>query len=159
MRIILIFLFLQFGIIQSNAQCLDFAKTVGFEKLDRSLYISSSRVNALTMGEGDQLDIYIPFFRGKNYRVVIVNEPNVPKPSYKITNLKQETVFDSSDSTNIENENLQQEDFSIWEYTAKQSENLVITLSIPEAPIGEDIKNGCVAIVIGFKKKSKKTVK
>ncbi len=136
-------LFFSFVIIASTgntqAQCLNFAKSDGFAKLDTSSYIPEGRLNAIPLSEGDNLDVYKPFFRGRKYKIVVMGAENMPKLNFKVTTFQRQTIFDSSANGNVDN----------WEFVSDKNQNLIISVEIPPATNGQP-KTGCIAVIVGF---------
>ncbi len=127
------------SIFSANSQCIDFAKEDGFLKLDTALYIPDGRLNAIPLSEGDNLDVYKPFFRGRQYRVVVVGAANLPKVNFKVANFQKQVIFDSKKSGN-----------DSWEFVSDKNQNLIISVDIPATESGTP-KTGCIAVLIGFK--------
>ena len=123
-----------------NAQCIDLVKHKGFSYLDTSKYIPEARFNALPLREGDDVDIYKSFFKGRNYRIVVIGAENMPKLNFKVTNFQRQTLYDSN-ITKMES----------WDFVSDKNQNLIISVKVPKAA-GKDKKaqSGCVAVIIGF---------
>lgn len=125
---------------KSNAQCIDLVKDKGFTYLDTSKYMPEARFNALPLREGDDVDIYKSFFKGRKYRIVVVGAENMPKLNFKVTNFQRQVLYDSS-ITKMES----------WDFLSEMNQNLIISVFVPKQ---EDKKkkpeSGCVAVVIGF---------
>ncbi len=123
-----------------NAQCIDLVKDKGFTYLDTSKYMPEARFNALPLREGDDVDIYKSFFKGRNYRIVVVGAENMPKLNFRVTNFQRQVLYDSS-ITKMES----------WDFLSEMNQNLIISVFVPKQ---EDKKkrpeSGCVAVVIGF---------
>jgi hypothetical protein len=124
---------------QASASCKNFAKT-GFEILDTAVFTHDGRYNALKLSEGDKIDVYKPFYKGRTYKIVVLSEENMPELTFKVINIQRQTLFESD---NLENA-------QFWEYTPDKNENLIITVEIPGAE-GDKIESGCVAVIVGYK--------
>jgi len=139
LKTILISLLSVFIFVKSNAQCIDLVKDKGFTYLDTSKYVPEARFNALPLREGDDVDIYKSFFKGRKYRIVVVAAENMPKLSFKVTNFQRQVIYDSN-ITKMES----------WDFTSQMNQNLIISVVVPKQ---EDKKkkpeSGCVAVVIG----------
>lgn len=122
----------------ANAQCIDLVKAKGFTYLDTSKYIPEARFNALPLREGDDVDIYKSFFKGRNYRIVVVGAENMPKLNFKVTNFQRQILYDS----NITKE-------ESWDFVSDKNQNLIISVEVPKADKDKKPQSGCVAVVIG----------
>ena len=123
----------------ANAQCLDFAKTRGFAALDTAAYVPEGRLNAIPLSEGDNLDVYKSFFRGRTYKVVVIGEDNMPTLEFKVSNFQRETLYDSKT-----------EGSTSWVFTSETNQNLIISVEVPKAGSGASPKTGCIAVIVGF---------
>jgi len=122
-----------------NAQCIDLVKHKGFTYLDTSKYIPEARFNALPLREGDDVDIYKSFFKGRNYRIVVVGAENMPKLNFKVTNFQRQTLYDSN-ITKMES----------WDFVSDKNQNLIISVEVPKAEKEKKPQSGCVAVIVGF---------
>lgn len=122
-----------------NAQCIDLVKTKGFTYLDTSKYIPEARFNALPLREGDNVDIYKSFFKGRNYRIVVVGAENMPKLNFKVTNFQRQTLYDSN-ITKMES----------WDFVSDKNQNLIISVEVPKAEKEKNPESGCIAVIVGF---------
>ena len=136
---IIIILFSFIALNSVNAQCIDLVKHKGFTYLDTSKYIPEARFNALPLREGDDVDIYKSFFKGRNYRIVVVGAENMPKLSFKVTNFQRQTLYDSN-ITKMES----------WDFLSDKNQNLIISVKVPKAEKDKKQQSGCVAVIIGF---------
>jgi hypothetical protein len=124
-----------------NAQCLNFAKTKGFTVLDTSMYIPEGRLSALPLSEGDNMDVYKSFFKGKTYKIVVVGADNLPAPKFKVVNFQKEVLFDSSENGNTHS----------WEFTSQSNQNLIISATLPDPKDSNNTQTGCLVVIVGFK--------
>lgn len=124
-----------------TGQCLNFAKTTGFSVLDTSQYIPEGRLSALPLSEGDNMDVYKSFFKGKTYKIVVVGADNLPQAHFKVVNFQKEVLFDSAESP----------DKKSWEFTSQSNQNLIISATLPNAQDPNNIQTGCLAVIVGFK--------
>ncbi|NPA68535.1 MAG: hypothetical protein GXO50_08005 [Chlorobi bacterium] len=123
----------------ADAQCIDLVKTKGFAYLDTSKYIPEARFNALPLREGDDVDIYKSFFKGRKYRIVVIGADNMPKLNFKVTNFQRQVLYDS----NITKE-------ESWDFVSDKNQNLIISVEVPKAEKDKKPQSGCIAVVIGF---------
>ncbi len=125
---------------QSSASCKNFAKE-GFEVLDTTIYTHDGRYNSLKLSQGDKIDVYKPFYKGRTYKIVVSSEKNLDGLSFKVINIQKAVLYESKSLENIQN----------WEYTPEKNENLIITVEIPAGKDPSVIESGCVAVIVGYK--------
>lgn len=125
---------------QASASCKNFAKS-GFDILDTAVFVHDGRYNALKLSEGDKIDVYKPFYKGRTYKIVVLSEENLQELSFKVINIQRQTLYESETLENAQ----------YWEYTPEKNENLIITVEIPGTEDEEKIETGCVAVIVGYK--------
>lgn len=124
----------------SSAQCIDLVKHKGFTYLDTGKYIPEARFNALPLREGDDVDIYKSFFKGRSYRIVVVGAENMPKLNFKVTNFQRHVLYDSN-KTKMES----------WDFKSDKNQNLIISVEVPkQSDKKKKPESGCVAVIVGF---------
>lgn len=124
----------------SQAQCFDFVKSRGFTELDTAIYIPEGRFDAMQLSEGDYLNVYKSFFRGKAYRVVVIGDKLLPDLNFTIKDMAGNIIYDSEFDEHPKK----------WDYISDRNQNVMVSLKIP--PADNTIpKSGCVAIVLGYK--------
>jgi len=130
---------------QSSASCTGFAKE-GFTVLDTAIYTHDGRYNSLKLSQGDKIEVYKPFYKGRTYKIVVSSEDNLSGMTFKIVNIQKATLYESKTTDNVQ----------YWEYTPEKNENLIITVEIPAAAkkdgdAEQTIESGCVAVIVGYK--------
>ncbi len=124
----------------SNAQCLNFVKTTGFEELNTEQYVPEGRFDAITLSEGDYLKVYKSFFRGRTYKLVIIADKTIPIFNFKVKTMKGDIVYDSNKNNSA----------TSWEYTSDRNQNLMIEIDLPASQT-TSVGTGCVAVILGHK--------
>ncbi len=139
--LLIIIICLTYSYSELNAQCLNFVRTTGYSKLDTSKYTPSNRLNAVSLSEGDILDVYKPFFIGRKYKIIVACDNGLPLPRFIVKNFQSRILFDSKESDNTDS----------WVFEPVKNQNLIISLEIPKSS-ADASKSGCVAVVIGVEK-------
>jgi|GEM_PF-1120908 hypothetical protein len=124
----------------SRAQCVDFVQTRGYNQLNTQVFVPEGRYDAMILSEGDYLNVYKSFFRGKTYKVVVIAENNIPKINFQIKTMQGEIIYDNSANENS----------NFWEYTSDKNQNLMICVELPKVNTGIP-KSGCIAVLMGYK--------
>jgi len=123
------------------AQCTDFARKQGLAKLDTAQFIHDGYLNSVMLSEGENIDLYKPFFKGRTYRVIVLTPSKLPEVSLKAVNSERQIVV-SKDSKNH---------LIVWEYTPDSNQNLVLTVKVQNGNTAQK-SSDCVAILVGYKK-------
>ncbi len=130
-----------FGFSQDDNSCKGFAKS-GLVVLDTLTYVHDGHYNTLKLTEGDKIDIYKPFYKGRKYKIVAMSAKALPGLTISIKNVRRQELYKSD----------AMEYTQMWEYIPEKTENLIISVEIP-VKTNEDVeklKRDCVAILIGF---------
>ena len=123
-----------------NAQCFELIKNKGFQVLDTNKYIPEGRFDAMTLSEGDYLNVYKSFFRGKAYRLAVVGAENMPRVKFQIKTMQGQIIYDNSADGNSNS----------WNYVSDRNQNLAVYVEIPSSA-GTSINSGCIAVILGYK--------
>ncbi len=136
----LMFCFL--GIFFSNAQqeCQRFVRKDALAQLDTSKYIHDGYLNVIKLSEGENVDLYKSFFKGKKYRIVVLAEEPLVAVNFKIIDANKKVIF-NNEKNNVHT----------WEYSPEENVNLMISVRIPISSSQNPV-SGCVAILVGYKK-------
>ena len=136
-----IFLFVSINLMaQNNPSCKAFAKS-GIAILDSTSYVHDGRYNAVKLSEGDNIDVYKPFYRGRKYKIIVIAEENLPGIVLKINNIRREQLFLSKQIKNTQT----------WIFTPERNENLIISVEVnKKGETNNQANRGCVAVLIGY---------
>ena len=139
--ILIILLSFGYNSTAQDASCKSFAKS-GLAVLDTTVFVHDGHYNTVRLSEGDKIDIYKPFYKGRKYKIVAMAEADLPGLNITIKNVKRQELYKSSQTLDIQE----------WEYMPTKTENLIISVEIPKLTTeeGEKLKRACVAIIIGF---------
>jgi len=139
--ILIIVLSFGYNSLAQDASCKGFAKS-GLAVLDTSVFVHDGRYNTVRLSEGDKIDIYKPFYKGRKYKIVAMAEAELPGLNITIKDVKRQELYKSDETLGTQE----------WEYVPTRTENLIISVEIPKITTedGEKLKRACVAIIIGF---------
>jgi len=141
-HILLLILTLFITINTIHAQCNDFAKQKALSHLDTTKYIHDGYLNSIQLEEGENFMVYKPFFKGKKYCIIIANSDRLPNPKFVIKENDSNIIYTSAGNKSLQ----------MWEYTPKENQNLVISITIPVKNEKSKVTD-CVAIIVGYSKK------
>ncbi len=124
----------------ASAQCYDLVESKGFQYLDTNQYRPEGRFNAFPLREGDNIDIYKSFFKGRKYRVVVIGAANMPKLNFKIKTFQRQLLYDSN-VTKMES----------YDFISDKNQNLIISVEVPRSGKSRKKKiTGCIAVLVGY---------
>lgn len=123
-----------------QAQCKTFAKTTC--KSELLPYVHDGIYNAATLSEGETVELYKTFYSGQEYRLVVCGDPTLPPIEFQVLDGDRNLLFDNKDADLTQ----------VWDFNLGASQMLVVSIQVQTSDeISDDIKSGCVAVLIGFK--------
>ncbi|MCK5535901.1 MAG: hypothetical protein KAI79_03690 [Bacteroidales bacterium] len=139
-KLLIVFIIsLSLGIFTSvKAQCVDFAEKIGLTLLNTEVYQHDGYLNSIVLESGEHIDVVKPFFKGRKYRIVVIADSKTFEyVNFKVINSNKIVIYNNKADAYT----------SIWEFIPQESENLIISVKVPDAKIG--MSRACVAIITG----------
>ncbi len=123
---------------QSQAQCRAFTKNRVLPNL--SGYIQNENYNAALFMEGDESEVLMTFYGGKNYRLVVMGHPVLPDVEFEILDTNDELLYSNKDAA-VKN---------LFDFRMANTQQLKVRVKVPDSG-GTLVHQGCVTIVAGHK--------
>jgi hypothetical protein len=127
-----------------TAQCKGFARKSCVSQL--SPYLHDGSFDAAMLTEGEEADIYKTFYAGQQYRIVVCNSDNLPPVEFWVIDSNRQILFYNKEHGMCRN----------WDFVPESSKQVKILIKVPansNKKSDDEIKNGCVAILVGLKGK------
>ena len=125
---------------QNNSSCKTFAKS-GISIIDSLGFVHDGRFNSVKLAEGDKIDVYKPFYKGRKYIIVVIAEDNLPGINIKIDNIRRENLHKNDEPACKHT----------WIFEPEKNENLIISVEVIIEGAKANLSNkGCVAVLIGY---------
>ena len=123
-----------------NAQCKQFAKKSC--KTGLSPYQHDGNYHAALLIEGEEAELYKTFYSDTDYRIGVCGANNLQDIEFKIVDSNGKVLYDNK---------FKDMEWK-WDFNLEASQQLKIVVKVP-VPDGqvEEPKEGCVAIMFGFK--------
>ncbi len=132
--------------ISVNSQCKEYMEAISGMKLHP--YTLDGDFIAPILTEGDSIVVHRTFSSGKTYKMAIVGL-ELFRIKVKITDSNKNLLFKNFDNPEDQIEN---EGVRTWEFAPDQSQNLIITVTVPiMAGKIQNRMKGCVGVLVGFK--------
>jgi len=125
----------------SYGQCKDFVKKKGVPQL--SPYIFNGQMNSALLNEGDMAELIFTFYANQEYRIVVCSEEHLGKVDWKLYDVQNNLLFESKKQNQVQ----------LWDFSSTATQQIRLELEVQEGLNPLKSKNGCVAILIGFKDK------
>ncbi|MFC2090281.1 hypothetical protein ACFLT1_05850 [Bacteroidota bacterium] len=125
-----------------NAQCKQFAKKTC--KVGLKPFQHDGNYHAALLIQGEEAELYKTFYSDTEYRIGVCGAGDLSDIEFKIIDINNKELYSNK-----------QNDFDWkWDFKLESSQQLKIVVKVPY-PAGqvEEPKEGCVAIMFGFKDK------
>ncbi len=124
----------------SSNSCRDFTQT-GVEILNENDFIPDGRFNSAKVASDDRIEIYKPFYRGRNYMIVITIEDDMPGVYVEVKDITRKVILKNDEAQKVVK----------FEFVPEKNQNLIISVKVDkDADIPVD-KKGCIAVLVGYK--------
>jgi hypothetical protein len=145
MRRLSVYLFLTailFGLPdKADGQCKGFARRIC--KLDLENFVHDGNYHAAILTEGEEAELYKTFYADQDYRVAICGSDLLPGVEFSIMDNQRNVLYNNRDN-DLKN---------IWDFRLESSQQLMISVRVPNGNPGKEPSSGCVAILFGFSDK------
>ncbi len=126
----------------ANAQCGRFTKKKCLPMLDE--YLPNENFNSAVFMPGDEAEINMTFFAGQSYRLYVCSEPILGDVQYKVLDLNDNVVFDSSAS-----------EAETFDFEVDNTVKMKVQITVPETESTHNLTpQGCTTILLGYKDNS-----
>jgi hypothetical protein len=122
-------------------QCKTFTKNECKTKL--SPYIYNGQLNSAVLNEGDVAELMLTFYSNQDYRIVVCGAEELGAIEFKLKDANRQELFTNTDHNLVD----------FWDFHTKATQQLSIEVIVPQSSKGEEVKSGCVSILVGFKDK------
>lgn len=127
---------------KANAQCKQFAKNTC--KVGLSPYQHDGNYHAAVLLEGEEAELYKTFYSDTDYRIGVCGANNLGDIEFSIEDGNGKVLY-----------NNKYNDYEWkWDFILESSQQLKIIIKVPVTDgLADEPKEGCVAILFGFKDK------
>jgi hypothetical protein len=128
----------------SSNSCKNFTQT-GVDILNENDYIPDGRFNTTKVAADDRIEIYKPFYRGRNYMIVITIEDDMPGVYVEVKDITRKVI--------LKNDKAKKQ--VKFEFVPEKNQNLIISVKVDKNTETENTetngKKGCIAVLVGYK--------
>jgi hypothetical protein len=127
--------------LMSSAQCRSFTKKKCLPELEG--YVQNDNFNSAVLIPGDEAELLLTFYAGKEYRLLVCAHPVLGKVEFEVLDTDDEVIYNSDDEV---------EDEHIFDFKVASTQQLIVRIRVPEAESPSTlIHEGCVSVMIGSK--------
>ncbi len=142
LKIILIALIIIPG--YADAQCRAFTKNRVLPLLNG--YVQNDNYNAAQLVAGDEAEILLTFYGGKEYRLVVGAHPILGEIEYEVMDTNNQLIYSTKDSKS--------ENKYIFDFKMSSTQQLIVRVRVPKQESAITPHEGCVTIMSGYKEVS-----
>jgi hypothetical protein len=121
-----------------SAQCRGFSKNNCKESLDN--YVPTGETNNVKLSPGDRYQFISTFYEGQNYRIVTCADTSLGDIRFTIRNSQRQLYYDNNGNENRS-----------FDFKVASTQQLILSVIIPETNQNIKDQEGCVSALIGFK--------
>jgi hypothetical protein len=127
--------------LMSSAQCRSFTKKKCLPELEG--YAQNDNFNSAVLIPGDEAELLLTFYAGKEYRLLVCAHPVLGKVEFEVLDTDDEVIYNSDDEV---------EDEHLFDFKVASTQQLIVRIRVPEAESPSTlIHEGCVSVMIGSK--------
>jgi len=106
-------------------------------------YVQNDNYNSAQLVPGDEAELLMTFYGGKEYRLVVGVHPILGEVDYEVLDANNQLIYNSKD-TKSENK-------YIFDFKMSTTQQLIIRIRVPEQKTAVTAHEGCVTVMSGFK--------
>jgi hypothetical protein len=122
----------------ANAQCRAFTKNQCLPLLEG--YVQNDNYNSAMLVPGDEAELLLTFYGGKEYRLVVCAHPILGSVDFEITDTAGESIFKGNSGST-----------GSFDFKMSNTQQLIVKLRVPDQKSSVSAHEGCVSVMIGSK--------
>lgn len=123
----------------ASAQCRPFTKNKVLPKLNG--YVQNDSYNSAQMAPGEEAEIMVTFFGGRDYRLLVVAHPILGDVEFSVFDINGKQIYTNKGAQNKE----------AFDFKMKNTQQLIVKVKVPDQKDAVVQHIGCISIVSGFK--------
>lgn len=122
----------------SDAQCRAYTKNQCLPLLEG--YIQNDNYNSAMLVPGDDAELLLTFYGGKEYRMVVCAHPILGSVDYEITDTAGESIFKGNSASS-----------GTFDFKMTNTQQMIVKLRVPAQKSSVSAHEGCVSVMVGAK--------
>ncbi len=126
--------------LMSSAQCRSFTKKRCLPELEG--YIQNDNFNSAVLIPGDEAELLLTFYAGKEYRLLVCGHPVLGDLVFEVLDTDEEVIYSNADNDGDDNNR--------FDFKVASTQQLIVRIRVPdtESP-SQLVHEGCVSIMVG----------
>lgn len=124
--------------LMADAQCRAFTKNQCLPLLEG--YVQNDNYNSAMLVPGDEAELLLTFYGGKEYRMVVCAHPILGSVDFEITDTSGESIFKGNSAST-----------GTFDFKMTNTQQLIVKLRVPAQKSSVSAHEGCVSVMLGSK--------
>ncbi len=124
--------------LMADAQCRAFTKNQCLPLLEG--YVQNDNYNSAMLVPGDEAELLLTFYGGKEYRMVVCAHPILGSVDFEISDTSGESIFKGNSAST-----------GTFDFKMTNTQQLIVKLRVPAQKSSVSAHEGCVSVMIGSK--------
>lgn len=126
----------------SNAQCRSFTKKRCLPQLEG--YIQNDNFNSAVLIPGDEAELLLTFYAGKEYRLLVCGHPVLGDLQFEVLDTDEQLIYSNDGKTG--------EAQSGFDFKVASTQQLIVRIRVPDTDSPSTLLHeGCVSVMVGSK--------
>ncbi len=126
----------------SNAQCRSFTKKRCLPQLEG--YIQNDNFNSAVLIPGDEAELLLTFYAGKEYRLLVCGHPVLGDLQFEVLDTDEQLIYS--------NNGKEGEAQSSFDFKVASTQQLIVRIRVPDTDSPSTLLHeGCVSVMVGSK--------
>lgn len=129
---------------ETQAQCKRYTKKNCLPSL--APYLHNGQLTSAVLNPGNTADIKLTFNAGKEYRVLLCSQEQIGKVQFIVLDKQRRMLYKSDPETTN----------PYWDFKVENTQQLIVKIVVPPMEKSNQktnlMPNGCVSLLVGFKK-------
>lgn len=127
--------------LMSSAQCRSFTKKKCLPQLEG--YIQNDNFNSAVLIPGDEAELLLTFYAGKEYRLLVCGHPVLGDLEFEVLDTDDEMIYNNTGKSGEDN---------MFDFKVSSTQQLIVRIRVPDTESPSTlIHEGCVSVMIGSK--------
>lgn len=127
----------------ASSQCRSFTKKKCLPMLEG--YSQNDNFNSAVLIPGDEAELLLTFYHGKDYRLLICSHPILGDVQFEVYTTAEEKIYSNTDASG----NLLGNSF---DFKVANTQQLIVRIRVPQGEASSTlVHEGCVSVMVGSK--------
>lgn len=103
-------------------------------------YVQNDNYNSALLVPGDEAELLLTFYGGKEYRLLLCSHPILGKVEFEVKDTNGELIYAGNS-----------EDKQLFDFKMANTQQLIVKIKVPEQTNSVSTHEGCVSVMVGSK--------